>query len=39
LDWYRRFLCAEPAFGRDSLIWPRCDGLIWPHFGDAPGWL
>jgi hypothetical protein len=17
--------------GRDSLIWPRCDGLIWPH--------
>jgi hypothetical protein len=21
--------------GRDSLIWPRCDGLIWPHLRHA----
>jgi len=21
--------------GRVSLIWPHCDGLIWPHFRHA----
>ena len=29
------FIIAGTNGGRDSLIWPRCDGLIWPHLRHA----
>jgi len=34
-DAYHRFVRDGAWAGPVSLIWPHCDGLIWPHFRHA----
>ena len=30
-------ICIAPVCGPVSLVWPHCDGLIWPHLRHAGG--